>query len=388
VYPQRMVQADRIQVALMEDLFQVQTNAFRLINHKLYLKTPVLAAVAAFGWLIPIATIYPPGALIIGLEDSTISRSLNVSIFHQKSLSDVSKLSSIAPILCIDPDNADGTVDPSLPEVAQNASLMQGCQVVVGPRFVVFFIATLWRPNSISSSVTGIDQLDYVAGSSLISGEIARFHHPGGGNVSYALQFWGTILECELKKNLTTLTPIETADLHFGDLNFTTILDQPLKSNFTMLHREPQYTTSFQDAAITWRITRHALTYKYFPCLQDPSQPTASVNTSSSTIQLIVPIEETICRPKIARYNVHVSYASGIQHVSYSLEENSSLPTYISDYKHFVHFFDVLRCMTGLRHYLTLQTITRKKGVLIPLNTQKPRLLTNWITVQSWIHVY
>jgi hypothetical protein len=73
---------DKIQVGLIEDLFQIQTSAFHLASPELYLKTPVLAAVALFCWIVPIATVYPPGALTVGLRVASIDTNFNVSVFH------------------------------------------------------------------------------------------------------------------------------------------------------------------------------------------------------------------------------------------------------------------------------------------------------------------
>jgi hypothetical protein len=106
-----------MQINLIEDLLQVQTNALRLVNHNLYLKTPLLAAVAVFCWLIPIATIYPPGALVVGLQDSTLDRQFNVSIFHQKSLLDTGKQNPIASIYCVLPGPGVEYYSPTFPDM-------------------------------------------------------------------------------------------------------------------------------------------------------------------------------------------------------------------------------------------------------------------------------
>jgi hypothetical protein len=42
----------------------------------------VLAAVALFCWIVPIATVYPPGALTVGLRVASIDTNFNVSVFH------------------------------------------------------------------------------------------------------------------------------------------------------------------------------------------------------------------------------------------------------------------------------------------------------------------
>jgi hypothetical protein len=77
-----------MQISLIESLFQIQTNAYHFSNAQLTFKTPTLALVASFCWLIPLATVYPPGALIVGLESSVVNTRFNVSTFHRTSLAD------------------------------------------------------------------------------------------------------------------------------------------------------------------------------------------------------------------------------------------------------------------------------------------------------------
>jgi hypothetical protein len=116
--------ADNLQISLIEDLFQVQTNAFRLINHEVYLETPLLAVITMFCWLIPIATIYPPGALVVGIQTVSLDTSFNVSVFHAKDLLETGYQSSIAELDCDGP--------PQFPEAAHNTSLLQSCYLPSG----------------------------------------------------------------------------------------------------------------------------------------------------------------------------------------------------------------------------------------------------------------
>jgi hypothetical protein len=120
--------ANRLQISLIEDLFQVQTNAVRFVNHELYLKTPLLAVIAVFCWLIPIATVYPPGALVVGIQTVPLDTSFNVSVFHAKDLLETGHQSSIAEIMC---QYREGTIShvgpPNFPEAAHNTSFLKSC---------------------------------------------------------------------------------------------------------------------------------------------------------------------------------------------------------------------------------------------------------------------
>jgi hypothetical protein len=74
----------------------VQTNALHLLSYELYLKTPALAAIALFCWLVPIATVYPPGALTVELQTLELAIDFNISVFHNRDpLKDVNNVCSI-----------------------------------------------------------------------------------------------------------------------------------------------------------------------------------------------------------------------------------------------------------------------------------------------------
>jgi hypothetical protein len=74
-----------LRVSLIEDLFQIQSNALRLANYALFAHTPFLVVIIGFSWLIPVAMIYPPGALVIRVEPATFNTRFNVSTFDRDS---------------------------------------------------------------------------------------------------------------------------------------------------------------------------------------------------------------------------------------------------------------------------------------------------------------
>lgn len=57
------------------------------MSYRLYVQPRlfVLTAIAAFGWLVPVATIYPPGALIVVSQAVTYTANFTVSTFHWNS---------------------------------------------------------------------------------------------------------------------------------------------------------------------------------------------------------------------------------------------------------------------------------------------------------------
>lgn len=69
-----------LEVRVIEELFQIRANALRLFNPTLIRSTPTLLLVAIISWLIPVATIYPPGAMVVDLEIRQTPKVFNVSV--------------------------------------------------------------------------------------------------------------------------------------------------------------------------------------------------------------------------------------------------------------------------------------------------------------------
>jgi hypothetical protein len=88
-----------LQVDLIESLFQIRSNAMGLFNHKIVRHAPVLFITAALSWIVPLATIYPPGALTIRSEPHVFVTGVNASIMNPSPLDfNVSGSSSLAQI--------------------------------------------------------------------------------------------------------------------------------------------------------------------------------------------------------------------------------------------------------------------------------------------------
>jgi hypothetical protein len=74
----------------------------------------VLAAVALFCWLVPIATVYPPGALTVELHDTSFDTNFNVSMFHVNDAKrDTNTLSHISCDDSLGPPGSDESEAPN-----------------------------------------------------------------------------------------------------------------------------------------------------------------------------------------------------------------------------------------------------------------------------------
>jgi hypothetical protein len=63
-----------LEIGLIEELFQIRENALRMLKPAVIRYAPLLLSIATLSWLLPVAMIYPPGALVVGLEVSRFNR--------------------------------------------------------------------------------------------------------------------------------------------------------------------------------------------------------------------------------------------------------------------------------------------------------------------------
>lgn len=180
----------------------MQTNPLHFLNHQLYFKTPILAAVAVFCWLVPIATLYPPGTLVVGIQPSSIDKSFIVSVFHG-SLLDISEGNFIAQIMCqfkfINYNCS--VVRPPFQELSENVSSMRNCWSY---RLVILSRSCHSLARAISSIYSFlfcrmIPDMGYITRSNLIVGEISRLEQVNKENTTYELSFFETTLDYETK---------------------------------------------------------------------------------------------------------------------------------------------------------------------------------------------
>jgi hypothetical protein len=66
----KKLRVELLQIGLIEELFQIRNNALRLLKPAVVRHAPLLLSIAVLSWLLPVAMIYPPGALVVGLDVS------------------------------------------------------------------------------------------------------------------------------------------------------------------------------------------------------------------------------------------------------------------------------------------------------------------------------
>jgi hypothetical protein len=189
----------------------------------------------------------------------------------------------------------------------------------------------------------------YITRSSLISGEIARLFHPMSENTSYALELWGTTLDCETKDRAIR-KPIVESDLNIPvrdsagrlEWKFPEFSVSELRSS-----NDPDFL--FRNTTITYRVAKDANLFQYYPCIGsrlENSTNLSNISVSGSIslpetgVHVFVPYSETVCRPRIERYKIIVAHAGGSQQVSYSTIDGGPVPEYTANYGDFNGSFE------------------------------------------------
>jgi len=103
------------------------------------------------------------------------------------------------------------------------------------------------------------------------------------------------------------------------------------------------------NTSITLRAAYYQDTPQYWPCLDKSKlDPTVSkslalgqqIDFPDSGIHIIVPISETVCRPRMVKYYVTISHTGGSQNVSFTMGDEKFVPDYTREFRSFNGTFE------------------------------------------------
>jgi hypothetical protein len=105
----------------------------------------------------------------------------------------------------------------------------------------------------------------------------------------------------------------------------------------------------FANTTITYRTTQFEAAYRYYPCLTDrdrklklaDDKAAGYLSVPKAGLHFFIPTKETICHPKLMRYNVEIAHNGGSQEISYSITDPGSIPAYTSIFNDFKGSFDL-----------------------------------------------
>ncbi|KAF2819631.1 hypothetical protein CC86DRAFT_430414, partial [Ophiobolus disseminans] len=282
----------------IEELFQIRSNALRLLHPALVLYAPVLTSVAIISWLLPVAMIYPPGALVVGLEYRQVAEVFNVSV--------------------IPTDRG-----PISPHYVENSY------------FCASGLAELSQ-SATGCNITNITQfaLRFVASTVLSTSAILDLSRPSRENSTYHMTFRGPMLQCDYENSTRSI------DLNSTQFSWTHIWSVNLTKVFIL--SEP-YTSFVMYRGTTVLVKEQLLPGGLsflMPCPEkmlfgfDVTE-TERVQDSVSYHTLVRSVTVQTCVLVTARYDLNISFSNGTQHVSYSVKDPRKLrPVATSNQKH------------------------------------------------------
>ncbi|KAF2125621.1 hypothetical protein P153DRAFT_359973 [Dothidotthia symphoricarpi CBS 119687] len=289
-----------LEVGLIEELFQIRNNAVRLLNPALARYTPVLLSIALFSWLVPLAMIYPPGALVVGLETRLVDENFNISVIPPAGASNV-----------IDVRKRFGDVEYGLASIFVDSvlekSLNDGSAQCDSD--TCFYLQPSGPLRSLAKSV-------------LLSSSIVQTERPSHGNFSYSMTFQGPMLHCEQKSG-TNVTMISSNRLQRQISNpGEEALDITLDQDY------PVYNLSSSPGTITLEYDPNQPQLNLMPCprAQDAADGSGSNDNHQGNFTLMRPLVVTECLAATAEYNVNITSINGVQQIRYSANDVQPLP--------------------------------------------------------------
>ncbi|KAH7074435.1 hypothetical protein BKA63DRAFT_595919 [Paraphoma chrysanthemicola] len=265
-----LLRARCLQLSLIDDLFQIRSNLLGLCNHKVFRQAPILFLVATLSWLVPLATIYPPGALTIQTELFVSTTMVNASI-----LNPITNQSDVRSLADIERVSREGTPGYSL-----------------SSRYSQYV-----RPSA---------ALDNLSKLLMFSGQSVTMPPLTGENSSYTLAFEGPRVQCRdlMMRNSTSLFQGDHVEVVF---------------NGTWV-----YHGSFDDDGTSFERT-YSRAVGYFPVPEKTIETCnnhgcsySEVPLPDTTVTMIFENQVMRCDAYTALYQANIKYGRGLQQVTYT----------------------------------------------------------------------
>ncbi|KAF2668702.1 hypothetical protein BT63DRAFT_456342 [Microthyrium microscopicum] len=249
-----------VKVSDLDLLLQIRNNVFFLGHTGAFRTAPLLILLAITYWLIPIAVIYPPGALIVTPVSVNNVYSLSVPTFDASSTE----------------SSAAGFVDQAIAYVG----------------------ATSW-PKLDSRNSTYIYYLQ-----SLISGTVLSNDSPCGPDCKYSLDFVGPYLKCDTKVyNESTALSMNPDPTDYTAFSASLINTGLFQLNPVLLPNQPPQSFAFNISKLIGKEINNTIG--------------ARIN-ENITWQTWFQREATQCTPMAVSYRVQVEYVNGRQGLTYT----------------------------------------------------------------------
>jgi hypothetical protein len=298
-YLWRVLRGKPIPLNTIESLFQMRHNPLELANPQIMLS--ISFVLALFAWVVPFASIYPPGALTIASSPFLLTGTILMALpevsfspdYNMLKPMDVSRLSSFESISY---QFGEGRMQPKLPDTYD-------VKVEINPTSPLPFLLQFSR-------------------SVISAGEIVHTPPPPlGANSTYILAFGGPQLLCsEVERSNRSLT-LPAKERTHSTVN-TEIEDEWDTSKIAdltdMQLGNPNGTSSsrFIDTGSTWPISQHKIVASMGCRAKLSSGNIASGSDVSGTF--LVETTRRTCTELYVQYTANITYTNGVRSITYT----------------------------------------------------------------------
>jgi hypothetical protein len=287
-YLWRVLRGKPIALAKVESLFQMRHSLLELVNPRVILTGSFL--IAAYTWLVPLAALYPPGALTIAATPFPLTKDVRMSVPEVSFLSNFNSLQYNA--------------SSRLARISNLSHRFLGAPV--SP------VDNKWPKVNVSTTAEVAAIFPFLAPFAkhvVSTGEIIFSPPPSVGvNASYILEFMGPQLSCQRVGlfNHTALPfptddPIAFTDLVLGDNNGT-------------INDAFQLPIRFSSS---WPIVQNRI----LATLECGSKNGATPEgTDQGGVGYLVETSRTDCRIQYVTYKANITYTKGVRSMEYTTQ--------------------------------------------------------------------
>jgi hypothetical protein len=291
-YLWRVLRDEPLPLSTIERLFQLRHDPLQLFDRRIFLSWPSL--IAMYAWLVPLAAIYPPGALTVTANPHLMTRNMPISVpgmpralrYSPLEITNASQLANTAMF-------------QHRPSESQSGSDMVSVETTYGYNGPRSFLQPFAK---------------YV----LSSGVISQQAPPAfGDNSSYVLEFLGPQTKCQQVEKIRFSTVLRGGPIDDVSINVP---------NTTV---GPSSTPNMPPGS-TWSITRNKVLGK-MKC-NDAEAYIPNGPFDHSPREFLFERTMTNCSEHYVWYNANITYIRGIRSIAYTTKDIEPQPEYRDEF--------------------------------------------------------
>jgi hypothetical protein len=290
-YLWRVLRSEPLPVSTIEGLFQLRRDPLQLFHRRIFLSWSSL--IAMYAWLVPLAAIYPPGALTVAANPHLMTRNMLISV------PGMPRALRYSPLEITNTSQLAITLFQHRPSESQPASGM----VSIETRFRYVGPLSFLEPFA-----------KYV----LSSGGISQQSAPAfGDNSSYVLEFPGPQTKCQQVEKVRFSAVLEGGNIDDLSINVP---------NTTV----GSSSTPYIPPGSAWSITQNRVLGK-MRC-NDSEAYTPDYPYDHSSGEFLIERTKTNCSEHYVWYNANITYTRGARSITYTTKDMEPQPEYRNEF--------------------------------------------------------